>query len=374
MDFMQAKLAYDHLKGQFEHDQISAEEFERRVNESAVTDENGIQWQIGVSSGKWYRYDGQNWVEDVPRELVRPSNAVAAKTAYVPSTPAVTFQSEPTYQDQNQLGKNTWFSGFLIVGALGLCCLVFAVGGWLAWRNNLITVEGMPVVSPVIPPSVVPFVPPLAPSVTAVDPSMASPEPGATAGSGSTPGQILFQDDFSNPESGWTRQIGRTVTNYIDGSYSVLVSEPNSIGFGLAFQNFGDVRMEVDTRKKAGSDDNDHGLICRESEDNGLYNYYFFVISSQGFAAIGKTVKNEAQYLWSEKVQPAGLIKTDTAINHLRADCKGSTLTLYVNGQQVASVNDTAFTSGDVGLLARAWATAGTEILYDNFVVYKPGN
>jgi hypothetical protein len=58
--------------------------------------------------------------------------------------------------------------------------------------------------------------------------------------------------------------------------------------------------------------------------------------------------------------------------NHIRFDCVGSTLTLYVNGFVVDQQTDTDYTTGNVGLLAGTFKTPGTDVLFDNFYVYKP--
>ena len=61
-----------------------------------------------------------------------------------------------------------------------------------------------------------------------------------------------------------------------------------------------------------------------------------------------------------------------SASNHIRADCVGDTLTLYVNGMQLAQVKDARFPAGDVGLIAGTYATPGTDIRFDDFIVYQP--
>jgi hypothetical protein len=71
-------------------------------------------------------------------------------------------------------------------------------------------------------------------------------------------------------------------------------------------------------------------------------------------------------------MQSASVIKQGAASNHIRADCIGNSLTLYVNDVQVATVNDISFSEGDVGLMAGAYDVPGVDILFDNFVVYKP--
>jgi len=57
---------------------------------------------------------------------------------------------------------------------------------------------------------------------------------------------------------------------------------------------------------------------------------------------------------------------------HLRADCVGNNLALFVNGQHLVTVQDDAFSDGDVGLLVGTFDTPGADLLFDNFVVYKP--
>jgi hypothetical protein len=57
----------------------------------------------------------------------------------------------------------------------------------------------------------------------------------------------------------------------------------------------------------------------------------------------------------------------------LGLDC-GSTLTLYVNGQQVDTVSDTSYAKGAVGLFAASnKETNGTDVTFDDFVVTKLG-
>jgi hypothetical protein len=47
-------------------------------------------------------------------------------------------------------------------------------------------------------------------------------------------------------------------------------------------------------------------------------------------------------------------------------------LTLYVNGDQVYSVEDASYASGDVGLIAGTFEETGADIRFDNFTVREP--
>ena len=103
------------------------------------------------------------------------------------------------------------------------------------------------------------------------------------------------------------------------------------------------------------------------------FNYYFY-ISSDGYVGIGMDNAGTKSIISSSDgyLTTASGINSGSATNHIRADCIGSTLTLYVNGTRVASASDGTFTGGDIGLVARTYDVAGTDILFDNLFVYKP--
>ena len=130
---------------------------------------------------------------------------------------------------------------------------------------------------------------------------------------------------------------------------------------------FGDVRVEADVTKLNGPDENRAGLICRYQGGD----HYFFIISSDGFYGIGKFIGGQVILLGQESMVPSDVIQAD-GINHLRADCVGNTLTFYVNFTQVASVQDSDFPNGDVGLLAGAFNEPGVDVMFQNFVVIQP--
>lgn len=45
---------------------------------------------------------------------------------------------------------------------------------------------------------------------------------------------------------------------------------------------------------------------------------------------------------------------------------------LYANGQELADVQNTTFSSGMVGLFEGTRTKEGLEVLFDNFIVYEP--
>jgi hypothetical protein len=181
-------------------------------------------------------------------------------------------------------------------------------------------------------------------------------------------GSILFQDTFATNVSGWDRIANDGgIMDYDSGGFRILIRQPNMNYWSTPQQNFSDVRVETDITKLNGPDENRAGLMCRYN--NG--DYYFFVVSNDGYYGIGKFIGGQTLLLGQVMMQPSGLILKD-GINHLRADCVGNTLTLYVNFKQVASAQDADFKSGDVGVLAGSFTQPGVDVLFQNFVVMQP--
>ena len=182
-------------------------------------------------------------------------------------------------------------------------------------------------------------------------------------------GSVLFQDDFTGRASGWDRLMTAEGTmDYDAGGYRMLINALNTNFWATPHKNFADVRMEVDAGKLGGPDENRIGLICRFNGSD----YYFFMITSDGFYGIGLYAGGQAVLLGQSEMKTNNNIKTGLAVNHLRADCAGNVLTLYVNGFPVASAQDSTLKSGDVGLLAGTFAKTGVDLVFDNFVVLKP--
>ena len=78
------------------------------------------------------------------------------------------------------------------------------------------------------------------------------------------PSDVLFQDDFSDPSSGWDRVVTETgETDYMDGVYRIYANQPGTDIWATPGLHFTDVRIEVDAAKVGGPDDNDFGVICR---------------------------------------------------------------------------------------------------------------
>ncbi len=184
------------------------------------------------------------------------------------------------------------------------------------------------------------------------------------------PGGVLFQDDFTLEGSGWDRYRDDVYSaDYFDGGYHIRVSSPNTDAWATPHLNFGDVAIDVDAAKLAGPDDNVFGVICRYQDP---LNYYFFLVSSDGYAGIGVNKEGRRKLLTGDSLLPSPVVARGDAENHIRAECVGYNLALYVNGALVAQARAAEWPTGDVGLLAGTYGESGTEIRFDNFSVLRP--
>jgi hypothetical protein len=132
---------------------------------------------------------------------------------------------------------------------------------------------------------------------------------------------------------------------------------------------FTDVSIDVDAGKDTGPDDNDFGVLCRYQDTE---NFYFLIISSDGYYGIGKVQNGEQVLLEPPNMYHTEAIFPGNQVNHIRAECSGTRLALTVNGVFLAEATDSTFPEGDVGLIVGSFDDPGVDIWFDNFLVAVP--
>ena len=181
----------------------------------------------------------------------------------------------------------------------------------------------------------------------------------------------LFSDDFSNTDKEWDQVNNTTAsTDYYNDAFRIVVNAANTdVWANPGKESFTDVQIEVDASKNGGPDDNDFGIICRYTAAD---QFYYAVITSDGYYGILKMTDTGGVPIGDDRLHENDKIIQGTGTNRIRFDCVGSTLTLSVNGNQLAQQTDPDYTTGNVGLISGTFATGGVDILFDNFYVYKP--
>ncbi len=185
-------------------------------------------------------------------------------------------------------------------------------------------------------------------------------------------GTVLIQDDFSHPSSGWVaRKTDYGEFAYLDGELRVLLNKADFNTYAiLPARKFSDGSVEVDARLVAGPANGVFGIICRaEANDGTASKAYVFAIRSDGVYTI---LKRTSPTFWDAVVsgEKPGAIKPGHNTNRLRADCSGSSLTFYVNGEKLLETTDADFKSGQVGVVVTTQPkSAPMDVRFDNFVV-----
>ena len=258
-----------------------------------------------------------------------------------PHEPTVEMVSPPERRRGLLLGIGG--AGLAIVS---LICLVLAVGVVLVGLYALDSRNGSTRATPA--------------SVTVATPSPSAAETNT----------IIFRDDFGSPVSGW--EVGEYEAGdvgYKDGAYFVTSTENSSAMWGVSNRSFDDSIVEVDASQiSAGPEsDNTYGVICRE-QGNG--DGYYLRISGDGYYSIARAAGEDITPLvdWTQ----SSIIRQGNATNHIRAVCDGPTLTLFVNEQNLATIEDTTFAQGDIALTATTFEDQPTEVHFDNLVVHVP--
>jgi hypothetical protein len=218
-------------------------------------------------------------------------------------------------------------------------------------------------------------VPTATPTNTTAAPS-ATPT-ATTAGASATPtgttvASVLLSDDFSSPR--WATGIDSdSSVEYVENALKFVLftkdffvwSTPNDVDY----QN---VHIEVTVKNNGTDPTTAFGAMCNvQAGDNS---FYYFAVTPGGDYWIGKAENWQTQtgvLLTNNGLSAfSNSIAQNAASYRVGADCANGTLKLYVDGQQVVSVSDSAFTSGGVGLFV--WSgedVASANVSFDDFLM-----
>ena len=187
-----------------------------------------------------------------------------------------------------------------------------------------------------------------------------------------TTGTVLFFSDLTDrcPGLGNLNEDDRAATHGTNGYLVRLKGGP-----GLNFSAGPDtteyvspppatVRVEFDVETTAGQ--GQVGIVCHRFENGRIFAEYHLVIGTDG----SYTIEGGPPYRSLASGKAASALRA--GVNHIRADCIGTTLTLYVNGQQIATAEDSQLTGLENGFFLRSLDTAGTSMTLRNLLITTP--
>jgi len=182
----------------------------------------------------------------------------------------------------------------------------------------------------------------------------------------------LLKDDFSDSNGSWG--IGTdTVSSveYSNGGLQAQVFTPNYLTWSTPNStDYENVHIEVTATHNDTNPTTAFGLIC--NGQGVLASHYYFVITPNREYAIAKAAVAISDVFLTNNDQwgTSDLITENAASYRIGADCGNGTLTLYVDGNQIASVSDTTYTTGRVGVIAWSGDEApSADVVFDDFVV-----
>jgi len=193
----------------------------------------------------------------------------------------------------------------------------------------------------------------------------ASPTPTAT----SLPPGAVFSDDFSVNNGMWGLFDTLEGAAYLQQNELYLEDRGQGVGVytQLSKHRWKDLTVTTRLRQVEGTQDNWMGAICRQQDEE---NYYLLAISADGYYLILKTEAGIPQTLLGP--EKSDVVNPGLATNTLQAQCVDETLTLSVNEEALASVQDDSFGEGYVALFADGVAGQRTTVAFDALVISEP--
>jgi len=187
------------------------------------------------------------------------------------------------------------------------------------------------------------------------------------AASFSPQGAVILQDDFSNPDSGWSQYNSKEGSvEYASGILAIRINDPQYYIWGLSQNTYTDTIVTVTTQIITPVNDGDVVLWCRLADEN---NYYNAVLTEDGYYAIHKKQNGEVISLYDWR--KSDLIHLSQPARVAFA-CTGNTLTLAINSVVLAEVTDDSFSSGQIALGGGTYETGGLVVGFDDVVIQQP--
>lgn len=197
----------------------------------------------------------------------------------------------------------------------------------------------------------------------------------ATATSAPATAKGLFQDDFSNSKNGWAiSENDNGSAAYLNGEYVFKLKRSKWMKWTTTpdEKDYTNVHLEV-TVKDLSTDKTTlpgFGFICNFQDND---NFMYAGAAIDGVHALARKVATKTEVLSDPNKNNEWVVSKDITKNassyRLGLDCTSTGMTMYVDGKKVASVNDTSFKGGAVGLFILSFDKANAEVHYDDFAV-----
>ncbi len=179
---------------------------------------------------------------------------------------------------------------------------------------------------------------------------------------------LVYDDDFSNPSSGWDDAFDRyTTKQYGNNKYYIEITTSNLVAWGLANRKVADFRIQVHAAQEEGPNNNGYGILFRFQDRD---NFYRFDISGDGFFLLSKFYNGEWVTLvpWTA----SSAINVGQATNLMTVEAVGSQVRVYANDTLLAEVDDDTLTEGNFGFFASTFSEPNLTVSFDDILLWTP--
>jgi serine/threonine protein kinase len=290
------------------------------------------------------------------KRAMEEKETLAQPTTLPPSSPVsasnqVQPRPAPAARTRSKAARPTGW----IIGCLALLCLVFSVGGIGVLALNL----------PISAPSPTPTETPFPPTQTAI------PIPPTETVAPVNLGSILLEDDFSSSQWGTGTDADSSI-EYADEALQFIVYKKNWFVWSTPNdEDYQNVQMEVTVLNHGTDMYTAFGLMCNQQPSSDA-SFYYFAVTPAGQYAIAKATADQSDVFLTNNDEWAisSLIPKNASSYRVGAACGNGTLTLYVDGKQIASASDSSYTNGGVAMFAwSAEEPTSTNVSFDDFLM-----
>lgn len=194
---------------------------------------------------------------------------------------------------------------------------------------------------------------------------------GDPTGPTSTPSpRVILSDDFSSSQWG-TGTDADSAVEYASSALQMIVYTTNYFVWSTPNdQDYQNTHMEVTVNNNGTDSTTAFGIMCNQQPTTS--NFYYGAMTPAGEYAIAKAAEGQDDVFLTNNDQWASsdLIAKDASSYSVGIDCGNGTITLYVDGQQIASVADASYVNGGVALFTWSGEDATTtNVSFDDFLM-----
>lgn len=185
-------------------------------------------------------------------------------------------------------------------------------------------------------------------------------------------GDVVIEDDFSSDGWGIGTDTDSSV-EYANEALQMIIYTKNYFVWSPPNNtDYENIHMEVTVINNETDPTSAFGIMCHQQVTSDAF--YYVAVTAAGQYAIAKaSIATKDVFLTNNDAwEYSDAITANASSYRIGADCGNGTLTMYVDGQQVASVSDSSYTGGGIALFA--WSgedVASANVTFDDFVMTK---